>query len=152
MLTAHVLNHQGPIMKTIGKFPKIEEIFNSEIMRKLTRPITPAVLEEAIEISRRLLERRRFNESTGESEYLPPLTDEELRAGLFAEQDIMYILESPESTYANPSSPYRKQWGLAMQKLLEHARSDLYLSAVRDVSRSRNHKTETASEPTPDDN
>ena len=129
----------NPTMNTTTKISRGEQMLASERWQKLMRPITPEVVEEAIEIDRRLLRRMKLNEETGKFEYTPPLTPSETMDLLDSQGWIQFALHCPESTYDKPSNTDtdRKEWAKAMRKLVKYLTSEMYMTAALGPSRKK---------------
>ena len=129
----------NPTMNTTTKISKGEQILASERWQKLMRPMTPTVLEEAIEIDRRLLHRMKLNEETGKFEYTPPLTPSETMDLLDSQGWIQFVLHCPESTYDKPSNTEtdRKEWAKARRKMIKYLTSEMYMTVALDPSRKK---------------
>src|SRR5512139_516826 len=127
----------NPTMNTTTKISKGEQMLKSERWQKLMRPMTPAVLEEAIEIDRCLLRRMKLNEETGKFEYIPPLTPSETMDLLDSQGWIQFAMHCPESTYDKPSNSDtdRKEWAKAIRKLIKYLTSEMYMTAALGPSR-----------------
>ncbi len=139
----------NPTMNITKKLSKGEEMIKSERWQKLMRPITPEVLEEAIEIDRQLLRRMKLNEETGKFEYTPPLTPSETMDLLDSHGWIQFALHCPEFTYDKPSNTDtdRKEWAKAMRKLIKYLTSDMYVTAALGPSSKKKDEETRATEP-----
>ena len=136
-------------MNTTTKISRGEQMIKSERWQKLMRPMTPTVLEEAIEIDRRLLRRMELNDETGKFEYTPPLTPSETMDLLDCQGWIQFVLHCPEFTYDKPSNTDadRKEWAKAMRKLIRFLTSDMYVTAALGPSRKKKDEETAATEP-----
>ncbi len=111
--------------------------------------MTPADLENAIEVNRHFLRRRTFNRKTGHSEYDPPFTSSEMSDYLESEGKIQYVIEFPQLTYANMSDPDHNHWVRAMRKLIKYVYSKMYIRAAFGDSKTKRKDEEPSSQVNP---